>query len=528
MEQAYEKELLGVGKMWVLSDGVGEPDIENIKNDQARLAMGGAIRIIAAGATDGEEKWSNFETAWSTFEESTFNSYLPSWLQLEDGFFTNTANGPDNGMVKDVGTFEYDAVAALGLYACMYQPEGPVNKSWSNWIMSDPTRLSFNGLSGEVAFSETGNRHSLSANYRMFVAKVDATGTSFELKQSYNSALNKWELLQGQEMTFLGNSPTVPMDTFFKENVHSPSGTKPILYFMVVFLWIELSVCLVWTIVNRKSAIVRSSQTKFLVMFVIGGYISAISIIPMTFDDVDDLEGLARNGTYAHANMGCSLTLWLYTTGFAFMYAPLFAKMWRVHKLFTNKTMKRVNIPNGKLFGIVLGIAGVQAVIMMAFQIQSPMKFVRISMNTDSYGRITESYGTCVSDGQSSFLILIFSAQLIFLLGGNYLGYLSRNLNTSFSEGKYVTIALVAKLQVLAIGLPVTVMVAEDPISTMFIRSAILFLNTFTVQAFIFGPKIAALALHWKDSVGGTASKVGSTSVAPTVVADETSAFTTK
>jgi len=87
-----------------------------------------------------------------------------------------------------------------------------------------------------------------------------------------------------------------------------------------------------------------------------------------------------------------------------------------------------------------------------------------------------------------------------------------------------VTIALVATLQVLAIGIPVMIMVAEDPVSSMFIRSAIVFINTFSVQAFIFGPKITALTLHWKDSVGGKASALNSNSVASASVAPITMA----
>jgi len=438
MEQGYALGLTGAGKMWVLSDAVASSEMDAIENQDARVAMAGSLRVIAAGVTDGEKKWMDFRDAWPTLDESTFNPYLPSWSQLESGFFANTALGPDSDIVKDVGSFQFDAVAALGLFSCMYQPQGQVNKSWSSWIMSDPTILNFDGLSGPVSFAENGNRDSRTANYRMFVTELNGTTASFNLKQTFNPDLDAWELTEGAEMRYNGNILAVPKDTNFEEDLNSAQDTKTILYLMVVFLMGELTFCLCWTFVFRKTAIVRSSQTKFLVMFVVGGYISAMSIIPMTFDDVDDVQGLSRNGTYEHANTGCTLTLWLYTTGFALMYAPLFAKMWRVHKLFSNKSLKRVNIPNGKLLVIVMGIAGIQAVVMLIFQMDSPLNYLRITLNTDNYGRITESYGTCTSEGQASYLKLIFSAQLIFLLGRNYLGYVSRNINTSFSEGKYM------------------------------------------------------------------------------------------
>lgn len=52
-----------------------------------------------------------------------------------------------------------------------------------------------------------------------------------------------------------------------------------------------------------------------------------------------------------------------------------------------------------------------------------------------------------------------------------------------------MTACMIGNLQVLALGIPVLAMVANDPVTNYFMRCGIIFLNDFGVLMFIFVPK---------------------------------------
>jgi hypothetical protein len=64
--------------------------------------------------------------------------------------------------------------------------------------------------------------------------------------------------------------------------------------------------------------------------------------------------------------------------------------------------------------------------------------------------------------------------------------------------------AMVSNLQVLCLAIPILIIVSENPGSNFFIRSGVIVLNDFSVQCFIFIPKI--LATHWASKFGNLAS----------------------
>ena len=82
-------------------------------------------------------------------ETADYNGYLPAGWQLADDFFA-TEVATSSALVRDVGTFEYDAVIALGLMACAAVPEGPLPDGFGTLIWDQIANLSFDGLTGSV------------------------------------------------------------------------------------------------------------------------------------------------------------------------------------------------------------------------------------------------------------------------------------------------------------------------------------------------------------------------------------------
>ena len=107
------------------------------------------------------------------------------------------------------------------------------------------------------------------------------------------------------------------------------------------------------------------------------------------------------------------------------------------------------------------------------------------------------------------------------LIYGNYICYRVRHVNnTGLSESKYVQVALFSNLQVLALALPLLVIVANIPSSSMFVRSAVVFLNDACTMTLIFVPKILAVINKENLDIGKRSTKLRKSVLDTSLVAE--------
>jgi 7 transmembrane sweet-taste receptor of 3 GCPR len=88
-----------------------------------------------------------------------------------------------------------------------------------------------------------------------------------------------------------------------------------------------------WSIVQRKTQVVKASQPVFLVMVCVGAIVFGSSLFPLGFD-----ERLASVQTCSRA---CISTPWLLALGWTIMFSGLFAKLRRVNIVFRNAAQFR-------------------------------------------------------------------------------------------------------------------------------------------------------------------------------------------
>ena len=97
--------------MWILCDATSTAALDAL-SPAARAAAHGSLRVVAAGAVDGHPPWESFaRQAWPRMQEAGVNRHLPAAWQLPEGFFQGF--DVDSTELRDVGAFEYDAVAAV-------------------------------------------------------------------------------------------------------------------------------------------------------------------------------------------------------------------------------------------------------------------------------------------------------------------------------------------------------------------------------------------------------------------------------
>jgi len=275
-----------------------------------------------------------------------------------------------------------------------------------------------------------------------------------------------------------------------------------------------------WTLVNFNSRVVKASQPYFLIMITVGALISSTTIYSLSVEDRTSGTRAGEDGG-TDADLFCGTAWWTYCIGFVLIFAPLFAKLWRVNTIFNQLKLTSIQIKSGMLVRMIVGLALVDVVILITWNMVDPQRYKREVSTTDTAGYNIESVGLCKSDTDSLFICLIAAFHLALLMWGVRLAYNGRKLETRYHEGKYVSVAMFSNLQVLCLGVPLMVIVSDNPTSNFFIRSGIIFFNDLTVQCFVFVPKIMALHFPSDDPAnssstrldGATGATTGSTMV---------------
>ena len=532
MDKATQGGMNGKGKLWVFSDTVYKSMVVSFE-EETKSKSDGALRVAAAGGTKYNPNFVNFTKDYHTFTDDDFKTHFPSWWQLPVGHFNNlkAATDPD---VEGYGAYAYDAIASYGLAICQLTPKGPLPAEGFGTVLFDYARknLTFAGLTGQVKFDEkNGNRADSSANYVLqnIVYSADKKSAVFTPKAFYNQKTGAWDREPGTEITFNENTNVPPVDA--KRPPHDMNFISPgyvaVSYTLFIINMALATGFLVWTTVYRKSTIVDHSQPEFLAMICVGCMLSSSSILALLFAHDEGDGGVIYNfqrfefnesvvnpsgiegaefaprpfvvyteGGAAAADQACMAVVWTYCVGFVLTFGALFAKIYRVSKIFSSThSLAKINIRPRDMLIPIFVVMLIDVVILAAWQLTSPLVWKRTITDWDAKLLAPKkSFGECSPRDPASsgwlFLVPILGVHLVVLVLGNVMAYRARNVPTSYHEGRWIMISMFGNLEVMVVAFPILVIVASLPSASLFVRSAVIFLNDFGVLVFIFVPKV--------------------------------------
>jgi len=256
-----------------------------------------------------------------------------------------------------------------------------------------------------------------------------------------------------------------------------PKSLKIISY---VFFAINAAACLIcafWLHWKRDANQVKTSQPFFLKLVLLGCLISSSTIIVLSREN-------AGTGP-VHA---CALIPWLYSIGFSVTFGTLFAKIWRVYRLFKAAAeMQRLVITVKEAILHICAIMSVDIIICTIWTIVSPLEWKRMVTLQDQFGEPLASQGYCYSDHWAAFASIMAVWHLVLLLLACALCYKSWHIATQFSEGKPLSVVMISNLQIFVISIPVLIIVGTQSGSSFFVRATVIWINDLAVIAIIFG-----------------------------------------
>lgn len=284
--------------------------------------------------------------------------------------------------------------------------------------------------------------------------------------------------------TCVCNSPKwsgVDCNTPVPEDLHLiPRPLLVVAYCLLGINAVVIVGCALWILWNRRSQQVRISQPHFLLLVLLGCAISSSTILALGQQDT------TADGS--NSVTACMAIPWLYSVGFCVTFGTLFTKIRRVYIIFkTSAQMKRVKVTFVESLAVVGFVLGIDLIILIVWTVMDPLQWQRTIKAADQFGEPLESEGYCTSEHWLVFAGAIAALHLVLLLVASWMCYVSRHIPTKFSEGKYVSIAMLSNLQIFLVGIPVLIVVGSDPAASFFVRSVVIWMNDLVVVTLIFG-----------------------------------------
>jgi hypothetical protein len=535
--------MTGPGNLWILGESGTSSEIQ-AKTGQKTASgasrqdiVDGMGTMLAQGGVPGNPNFDKLAADWSSFDSDTAKvTYLNANMldYVADGGWNGGSSGTNlkafsptffaDVEPNDVATFAFDAAITIGMAACDLVASGVAIDSaeYSGAkLYENILALNFTSVTGNVVFDETGSRLSSTGSYVLYNHRVVDEVTESPLIGAWTAA-GGWTWTDSDDpFTFAGGTTEPPNDVEVPiENFNFVSdGLKTIGTLLVVINVIVAIVMAVLTNMKKKNRVIRASQPMFLMMILVGCIMSTMTIIPMAADDsnvtdlrdvVDD-DGNILYRTSDTASNSCMMVPTLYSLGFVFSFSALFAKVTRIAKIFGNKKLAKVTITALDMIKPIIGMLVLDGIILLLWSMDEKGKLIwmRIAESEDQYGNPESSNGMCTSiDGGAAWLYagIILGIHVCTLLYGNYMCYKARNAGTAFSESKYVGIAMVSNLQILALGLPILIIVYDNPTTNYFVRAGIIFMNDFGVMMLIFVPKFQLVFFGSDEDVSASTS----------------------
>lgn len=127
-------------------------------------------------------------------------------------------------------------------------------------------------------------------------------------------------------------------------------------------------------------------------------------------------------------------------------------------------------------------IFGLNVAILLSWTLVHPLRWERIQIDE------INPFGSCVAKNNAwvYFLTAIVLVNSITLISANIEAYRARKISDEFSESVYIGFAMISLLQALLLGMPMAIIVNDNPSAKLFTFAGILFIMCMALLLLIF------------------------------------------
>ncbi|XP_072027770.1 gamma-aminobutyric acid type B receptor subunit 1-like [Amphiura filiformis] len=344
--------------------------------------------------------------------------------------------------------------------------------------------IRFEGVSGPVQFTSSGDRRGL--------MEIEQNQNGSEIQVGRYNPSNK----AGHELVWTNNPPVYweggnpPADSVkVRENYITISTSVFAAMLVISVLGIILATAfLAFNIAYRNKRNIKMSSPNLNNILIFGGILAYMTIIFAGFDTatVDSLSGLLAM---------CKTTTWFISVGFSLAFGSMFSKTWRVHKIFTSKTVKKVSIKDYQLAGLVAILILIDVFVLTLWEIVDPVTLVERRGNELQHPDkedvvIIPIHISCESVNQIYFEGTLLGIKGLLLIFGAFLSYETRKVTVpALNDSKYIGISIYNIVILSFVGVPVSI-ILDDVDAHYVITGVFIFVSATGTLCLIFLPKV--------------------------------------
>lgn len=188
------------------------------------------------------------------------------------------------------------------------------------------------------------------------------------------------------------------------------------------------TVATVFLLIFWNHKIIRLSQREFLLLMMFGAYVGLTGPI-VALGKLTDAK--------------CATLPSLAALGYVLLFGPLFVKTWRVSVLVRNTKLRKIKLPNSRLYRRLFALVAATGIMIAVMMAVDPPHVTTDNLSvTDSDGVAhLVPYTTCsVNAGTMSLLLILLLA--IMTLYGCFVSYQIRHVESELSEAKWIFISV--------------------------------------------------------------------------------------
>jgi hypothetical protein len=505
-----------------------------------------AVAAVEAGLTNGDYVWMFFgdqdPTLWFSSDENLRaiqrgsqwitpvdpflldqnDTFLLAWrsrdLQaVQNAIFANPIRPGQPGYLltnesyfqdyfPDLGaSFIYDAVMATGIGACRaysYMKENNITSSSSSEDSASrplvPTDLHVNGIrqsrftgaSGDVVEfgSDEGQRDSAARNGSSLIWAIlnllpplpNGTDSGEILEIPRLRFESQWYPYGSSDLVYADGRTEPPELLRDEPDMNYLATSLRSVGFALMGMIILMSMgCAGWTLIHRADKIVRQSQPIFLYILCFGTITAVLSILTISFDE-------SYGWSQTQLNRACMATPWLLSSGHIITYGSLFSKLWRINRVlqFTRRKIEVKHVAWPMIIVMISTLA-----ILSFWTAFDPMQWQRKEINSDT----GESIGQCDCDNLVAWTVSIVFLMLIPTLLTLLMAWKTKDVDSSYSESKWIFIMVVVQLEVIFVAIPLIAILRDVSTDGRYLGFAfMIWMFPATSLGLIFIPKIIA------------------------------------
>ena len=252
---------------------------------------------------------------------------------------------------------------------------------------------------------------------------------------------------------------------------------------------------MVFTIIYHKHPIIRAASPLFMltslfgVLLLFGGAVSLVAPV---------------------SDISCGAVSWLINLGIMVTFAPLFAKTWRIYRIFGRRKLSVVKISNRKLLAMTGALLTIEIIIMIIWQALSPIK-PYISSQVEGSPPRTHNYNQCGVEGVGSSMFAVAAVEKgLLLLFGALMAFSTRKVTGQFNESSQIALAIYNVVFSIGIIAPIIFVIkATGDVMTALLLFVLLWISFFTACILVI-PKVLHILSPQDAAADGNHSIVGS------------------